>query len=231
MGGRKVAVVGAGRMGALLAHRMPGSFRKVIISRRKADAVALADEVGGVASDQYSAVRGCEVILLAVPGEAVTKVVSELAPHVDPNALLVNTATAVMTDDLAGAFPNLRFAAVKVVGDAQEMARGGPGAVLLDHVAEPEEELLRHLVSGLGPVARGRESVVMGANTAVVEVMARAETDLRNRLAAMGLQEPLVTAAIVTAGPGVLRSLAQGTPGPFARTVLARLRNSETAAP
>lgn len=231
MDGRKVALVGAGQMGALLAERIPRSFRKVIISQPKARAVALADEVGGVASDQFSAVRGCDVIFLMLPDEEIHRVIKEVEPHVKEGALLVNTALTVMTGDLSETFPNLRFAAVKVLGDAAELMRGGQGAVLIDHAAEAEERLLRGLVGDLGPVSRGSEQVALAAGQAVVAVMAQAEAELRRRLTDLGLDEPLVTSAVAAAGPAVLRSLAQQQPVSFMEGILQRYQDGEAAAP
>lgn len=224
-------MVGAGELGALLASRMPGVFRKVIINRPKAEAVALADEVGGVASDQVSAVRGCDVIFCAVPDEDALQVVGEMAPHLEPGALVVNTALTVMTSELSSAYPDLRIAAVKVVGDAAEMARGGQGAVLIDHVSEADEDLLRQLVEGLGPVARGSEELALDAATAVVEVVSQAAAELKRRLKALGLAEPLITSAAATAGPGVFRAVARKNLSPFVQSVLARLQDGKTAAP
>jgi pyrroline-5-carboxylate reductase len=213
VGGYKVAIIGAGHLGTLLADRIPATCRKVIISHHKADAVALADEVGGLASDQMSAVRGCPVIFLAVPGPVAAQVLPEFAPHLDDNALVVNMAADVMTDELADTFPQVRFAAVKVIGHAREMALGSPGVIVLDHVSDEDEALLRELVDGLGPVIRDDESKVVVANAAVAEVMGKAASELRDRLSALGLDAELINAAITTTGPGVLRSLVEAAPG------------------
>lgn len=203
--------MGAGRMGTLLASRVPAGYRKVIISRQKAEAVALADEVGGLASDQMSALRGCQAILLAVPDAAVPQVIQEAVPHLGSDALVVNMAMTVMTDDLAEQFPDLHLAAAKVIGHPREMWDGSPGAVILDHVTGQDEELLRNLLGGLGPVLVDKESKVAAANEAVTEVMKQAETELRRRLADIGLNDRHLEAAIGTAGPGVLRRLAEPT--------------------
>lgn len=230
VGGLKVAIVGAGRLGTLLATRIPGSCRKVIISQQKAKAVTLADEVGGIASDQLSALRGCQVVFLAVPSSAVAQVVQDAIPHLDEQALVVNTATDLMTDELAARFPKVRLAAAKLIGHAREIAMGSPGVVVLDHVEGEDEERLRMLLAGLGAVTRDRESKILEANAAVVEVMVRAEADLRSRLQAIGLKNELIQAAITTTGPGVLRSLTAGDAGPFVQGVIERLRTGETAA-
>lgn len=199
-----MAIVGAGRLGALLATRMPGAYRKVIISPRKEEAVRLADEVGGIASDQMSAARGAAVIFLTAGG--LEQTVQNLVPHAE-GALLVNMVPESMTGPLADKFPGLRFAAAKIVGHPREMELGSPGVVALDHIADGDEELLRPLLSGLGPIARHDEERVRQACETVEEVMSQAESTLRIRLAELGLDEPSVKAAITSAGPGVLRDL------------------------
>lgn len=217
-------------MASLLAARIPGAYRKVIISQRKAKAVALADEVGGVAADQWSAVRGCHVVFLAIPGSAMVQVLQEIAPHLDEGALAVNMATDVMTDDLAAQVPKVRLAAAKVIGHAREMALGSPGVIVLDHVSPADEDRLRPLLEGLGAVVGDREAKVMAAAAAVAEAMVKVEAELRKRLEEIGLDRSLVQAAIATTGPGVLRSLSQGDAGPFLQQVIARIRAGETAA-
>lgn len=227
----KVAVVGAGQLGSLLAHRIPANCRKVVISQQKARAIQLADEVGGLASDQYSAVRGCRVVFLAVPGTAIQQVVQEVAPHLDDGALVVNMAADIMTDGLAAANPKIRFAAAKIIGHAREMSLGSPGVIVLDHVSGDDEDVLRSLLEGLGHVTVDKESKVLDAHEAVVSVMVRAEAELRRLLEAVGLDRTLAQAAITTAGPGVLRSLSEGDVGPFVRSLLGRLQSGEAGVP
>lgn len=213
-------------MGSLLAHRVPGSYRKIIISRRKARATELADEVGGIASDQLSSVRGCTVILLAVPGPVVSQIVADLQPHLEADAIVVNMATEVDTEDLSYTFPQVRLAAAKVIGHAREMALGSPGVVVLDHVEPADEEMLAGILGGLGPVVRDDESKVRLANTAVSEEMVRAEEAVRRRLEELELDPDLIRIAIKTTAPGILRSLSDGGAGPFVQEVIRRLRGT-----
>jgi pyrroline-5-carboxylate reductase len=211
----KVAIVGAGALGALLATRIPAQYRKVIISRRREQATALADEVGGVASDQLSAVRGSQVIFLALPAAELQQTLQGLVPHLEEGALVVNTEATVMTHELAAAYPRVRFATAKVIGHLRELDRGVPGVVVVDHADEAAQEQLRPLLEGLGQVITAAEERVTAVNTTVTEVIARAETELRGRLMALGLEPHLAQAVIVATGPGVLRALSQGASDPF----------------
>ncbi|HWI64176.1 MAG TPA: NAD(P)-binding domain-containing protein [Symbiobacteriaceae bacterium] len=211
MGGFKVAIVGAGRMGSLLAQRIPVGYRKVIISRDRAGAAQVADEVGGLASDQISAVRGCQVIFLAVPGQAVTQLVRDMAAHLADTALVVNMAPEIMTGDLAADVPNVRLAAAKILGHARELQMGARGVVVLDHIDEEAEDRLRQLLEPLGPIIRGSESMVLDAGGAIVQAMQDAARTLTSRLTALGLERHLAQVVLAGAAPGVLRNLAEGS--------------------
>lgn len=230
MAGSKIAIVGAGRLGRLLADRLPRTCRKVIISRQKEHAIALADEVGGIASDQVAAVRGCDRIFLAVPGANLPGLLEELRPHLSKQSVLVNMATEWPTERVQAALPEHRVVAGKVIGHAREMAHGSPGVIVLDQADDALADELTALLSGLGPVVRASEEIVLQANTAVAEEMVRAEQRLRARLEQFGLPRDLIRVAITTTGPGVLRSLSEGDAGPFVQEIMTRLEQEEASA-
>lgn len=194
-------------MAALVAKRLPGTCRKVIIGTRKSQAAALADEVGGVASDQISAVRGCRVVFLALPGTGLAQAIQDAEVHLEPGAIMANLAIEISTRELQSQFPRLRIVAAKVIGHASELQQGAPAVVVLDHVNDSEEALLSGLLEGLGTVMRGDESKVLATHEAVTEVIGEAGAALRRRLSDLGLSREVISAAIHTLGPGVLRSL------------------------
>ncbi len=224
----KIAIIGAGPLASILAHRIPTSARKVIIGRPKASAVALADEVGGVASDQVSAVRGCRVVFLAVPTPEVAQRVADIRPHLSADGLVVNMAADLPTADLED--DGLRVAAAKVIGHPRELELGAPGVVVLDKVEPAEADLLAGLLADMGPVVQGDERTVEAAVRAVSEVLAEARDELHRRLAAAGLPAHVVPAAIAAAGPGVLRALAIGEENTTGEGVWQHAGAGETAA-
>lgn len=224
----KIAIVGAGPLASILAHRIPSSARKVIIGRPKAAAVALADEVGGIASDQVSAVRGCRVVFLAVATPEVPQTVADIKPHLSEGALVVNMAPDLQTAELAD--DGMRVAAAKIIGHHRELELGAPGVVVLDHVEPADADLLAKLLADLGPVVQGDEQTVQAAVRAVAEVLAGARDELHRRLVEAGLPARVVPAAIAAAGPGVLRALAAGEENATDGGVWQRAGAGETAA-
>ncbi len=211
MGAGKVAIVGAGRLGTLLAQRLPAGSRKVIIARRRESAQALADEVGGVASDSLAAARGAQAVLLAVPGEAVSTVLSGLAPHVEADTLVVNLAPDLLSSEVTHRFPRLNIVGAKLVGHAGDMLQGAEGAVVIEGGGSEVEEYLTDLLGGLGPVLPGREAEVQQAVSVVEEEMGRAAGAVRRRLEEMGLSQALVRVTLRAVAPGLLRDLDGGS--------------------
>ncbi|WP_374713623.1 pyrroline-5-carboxylate reductase family protein [Symbiobacterium terraclitae] len=203
----KIAILGAGPLASILARRIPRSVRKVIIGRPKAAAVALADEVGGIASDQASSVRGCRVIFLTVPAGEVAQALAEIQPHLSAGALVVNMSAELTVSDLAET-AGVRIVAAKVIGHTDDMEQGSPGVVVLDQVGPDEAGLLEALLERVGPVVRGDERRVQAALEAIRDVMVGARDELRRRLSATGLPPAVVPVAIAAAAPGVLRAVA-----------------------
>lgn len=217
-----VAVAGAGRLGRLLARRLPGGTCRAIYTRRPEAAGDLATAVGAAAGAEPAVVRGCDVVLLALPPDAVAAALEAFRPHLAPGTLVVNMATQLETEPLRRRFPEWRVAAAKLVGHAREIEAGEIGAVVVDHAAPSEFALIRRLLGGLGPVLAGDEKLVLQVNTAVAEELLKALRGLERRLASLGVPEAVAAAALQGSAPGVLRSLAKNDLGPFLRSVVER---------
>ena len=78
----RIGVVGAGRVGAVLAAGLRAAGHEVVAAAGESDASRgrMADLLPGVANDKPSAVaRGCDLLLLTVPDDMLGNVVSVLA--------------------------------------------------------------------------------------------------------------------------------------------------------
>jgi pyrroline-5-carboxylate reductase len=215
MSGLKVGIVGAGRLATLLATRLPTNCRKVVIGSRKSQAASLADEVGGIASDHFGAVRGCPVVFIAIPGEPAMQAFEEIVEHLDSDALLVNMVSELPTGEVIAALDHRRICAAKLIGQAREISLGSPGLVVLDYVEEHEEELLRSLLSGLGCIIRADESLVGSVTEIVARSVVQVDLALRQQLSEIGLERIAHDSVITTLAPGMLRSLSDPTAAPF----------------
>jgi pyrroline-5-carboxylate reductase len=100
---RKLAVLGAGKLGGILlrAYLKQGLFvsSRVTATVRHAErAHALAKELGvPVTIDDRKAVKGADVILLAVKPQVMEEVLQEIAPEIRAQTLIVSVAASVPT--------------------------------------------------------------------------------------------------------------------------------------
>ena len=100
---RRLAVVGAGKLGSTLLRALLGSGALAADEveatvKHDESAAELADRLGiAAATDNRAAVEGAEVVLLAVKPQALAEVVTQLAPVLAPGQLLVSIVASATT--------------------------------------------------------------------------------------------------------------------------------------
>jgi prephenate dehydrogenase len=95
----KVAIIGgSGKMGRWFARYLLAEGNEIIISGRTGSKVREArEELGVDTASNAEAVKGAEVILLSVPIETFEDIVTELAPHIQPEQVVIDvTSVKVM---------------------------------------------------------------------------------------------------------------------------------------
>ena len=103
---KKLAVLGAGKLGGILlrAYLKQGLFvaKRVTTTVKHREKLAARSKQLGVAvtNDNRAAVKGADVILLAVKPQAVAEVLKEIAPEIGAKTLLVSVAASVPTSYL-----------------------------------------------------------------------------------------------------------------------------------
>ncbi|MGA2389482.1 MAG: pyrroline-5-carboxylate reductase [Candidatus Sulfotelmatobacter sp.] len=103
---KKVAVLGAGKLGGMLLQAL---MREGLLSKESTRATvrhpervaALAEKLGiKVGTDNATAVRGANIIFICVKPQTVDEVVKEIRAHVAPGALVISVAASVSTSQI-----------------------------------------------------------------------------------------------------------------------------------
>ncbi len=110
----RIGIIGAGDVGAALARASARANHSVHISSDDGEEKKVASEVGGTAGDNTEVVNAAEIVILAVPFEAVDAIVQEVGDGLS-GKVLVDVTNHFSADQL-GAPSN----AEKI----QEMTRG-----------------------------------------------------------------------------------------------------------
>jgi len=111
LAGKKIAFLGAGKMGGILLQAL---LRKGLLSakstcatvahpeRAKALAAKLKVKVG---TDNAAAVKGADIIVIAVKPQVVEEVVRDISAHVTPRQVIVSVAASVPTATIEKGLP------------------------------------------------------------------------------------------------------------------------------
>jgi len=111
LAGKKVAVLGAGKMGGIILQALlkngllsAKSTRATVAHAERAKALAAKLKVR-VGTDNVEAVQGADIIVIAVKPQVVEEVVREISTHVSPKQLIVSVAASVPTPMIEAQLP------------------------------------------------------------------------------------------------------------------------------
>lgn len=118
----KIAVIGAGNVGASLARAAVSAGHSVTISAASAEKAAqVAEGVGAVAApSNVAAVEGADLVVLAVPHSAVAAVAGEV------RAAVAGTTIVDATNPLNDTYTDLVIEGVSGAGDLQALVPDSP---------------------------------------------------------------------------------------------------------
>ena len=105
-GAEKIAVIGAGNIGAAIARGLAASARyrpqDIILTRRRMELLAgLSAENFSVGSDNRAAVKGAGIIILAVGPQEAEAVAREIGPALNGRHIVISIVSGVTTAQLA----------------------------------------------------------------------------------------------------------------------------------
>lgn len=128
---KSFGIIGFGRFGQLAATHLRDHFAVVVHDSR--DIAGDAARIG-VATGALAEVAGCDVVMLAVPVQALEATLAQIAPHVRPGALVVDVASVktLPAQWMAAALPDhVEIVATHPLFGPQSARRGLAGQPLV----------------------------------------------------------------------------------------------------
>ena len=180
----RVAVVGVGAMGEAIIRGLLGStWQPSAVSglvRRPEQAEDLRDRLGVEAStDPGDVIPGRDVIVVSVKPKDVSGVLGRIAPHLDPDSIILSVAAGVTIETLETALPGM--AVVRAMPNTPSIVgEGVTGVALGEHVTELKRSHAIAVLGAVGEVTVLEESVldavtaVSGTGPAYVFLLAEA---------------------------------------------------------
>jgi NADPH-dependent F420 reductase len=158
-----IAIIGTGNVGSALARACVAAGHRVVLSARHADhAEKIAAEVGGrAAPGNRDAVRGVDLVVLAVPATATAAVVEELGDELDGRVVVDPTnpmnlppdellqGTGAVTEALRRLVPEARFVKAFNTIFASRLTDPVVDGIPLDGLYAGDDTAAKEVVAGL----------------------------------------------------------------------------------
>ena len=219
-----MAVVGAGRMGSVVAGQFPRETKKIIIDTDPERASRLAESIGGKASDNLDSARRADMVAVVLPTPAVNETVEALLRVVQKGAIILNMATTAHIDPaLSEKNPGVWIVDAKIIGHAMSISRGEPGIIVVKCRDRNRFNLIREQLPGFHRVVQGEADLVEKINKIGSAEGIKAAVKARKKLSQLGVPEDWIDVAIRTVCAGTMRSFTENDLGHFALELVRKL--------
>ena len=221
----KISVIGAGRMGRILAARMSAEHDVSIYDANSQDAKVVAESLKLKVIDSL-AEMDADAVVLAVPDSAVGPCINEL--HKTHKRWNVFSVATTISREILAAMPgeNVRRLNVKIIGHAGEMNRGSQPVIVIDNGDDKMVQMAQQIFALVGNVLHGDADQVKQINSVATGEALRAAVEIERVLKSVGIVDPeLIRGALSQVAPGVLRAYAEDDLGPFARNIVNAIRD------
>jgi glycerol-3-phosphate dehydrogenase len=219
-----VAVLGAGRMGSVVAAQLPRATRKLIIDRDVEKARRLVGRTGGEASASLEDTADATMIFLVLPAPAINDALARLVKIVRAGCMILNMATTAHLDQaLIEENRQVLIVDARIIGHAMSISKGEPGIVVVACDDQQKIGLIRNQLPGFHKVVQGDAALVEKINTIGSTEGLRAALTVKAKLAAMNIPDEWIDVAIRTVCAGTMRSYVENDLGHFARQLVQRL--------
>ena len=221
----RIGMIGAGRMGRILAARMALEHEVVMYDADVSGAKKVADALRLTAVASLTEMN-VDAVVLAVPDSAVESCIMKLR-DVDKPWTVFSVATNISREMLAAmAEEKVSCLNVKIIGHAGEMSRGQNPVVVIDEGAIDIVRGAQQIFASVGTVLVGNADQVKRINSVATEEALKAAVAIERELLLAGITDPeKLRGALSQVAPGVLRSYAEDDLGPFARGIVKALHD------
>lgn len=224
-----MAVVGAGRMGSVVAGQLPQSTKKIIIDMDLEKASRLAEKVGGTPTDNLESANRADMVAVVLPTPVVNKTVEALLNGIQKGAIILNMATTATIDPaLVEKNRDVWIVDAKIIGHAISISRGEPGIIVVKCDDKNRFNLIREQLPGFHHVVQGDADLVEKINKIGSTEGIKAAVKVRKKLSKLDIPEDWIEVAIRTVCAGTMKSFTENDLGHFARELVRKIEK-ETA--
>lgn len=205
----KVAIVGAGKMGMVVATQLPETISKLIVDLNEESARKCADKICGTYSSDINSIQDCDIVALVVPPAAVEALLPKIINVAKKGAIVMNMATMAEIDDkIKEENPEIEIIDCKIIGNAFAISRDkAPSCVIVETENKETFEKIRSILPGYTLVEQGNAKMVNQINGIGTKEALRCGLIIKEQLKKMNLSEEIIRIVLYTVAAGTIRAM------------------------
>lgn len=202
----KIGIVGLGRLGDNLAKYFPAETELFVCDRDASTALSCAAKYHRICKELEHIVEELDYIFICVPPAEVIGLFEKYADRIKRNAVVINMATSVDSEELAKVFENRRWEIVplKPIAEGCALSRGLKGVFITSPKALAYVEKLSYLFHNMGDIILGKEMEVQQINETATAFALKFYHDLAEELSRFSIPGEGINAAIKSVAVGTI---------------------------
>lgn len=169
----KIAFIGGGNMarsfiGGLVADRFPSKHIHVSDPNPSTLEDLKTCHSIKIFTDNIAAIKGCDIVILAVKPQQLQTVVKQLAPHWQTDTLLISIAAGIRLEDITRWLAHDTASIVRAMPNTPSLVQAGATALYAnEHVNNNQHELAESILRSVGLALWVDDEIKMDAVTAL----------------------------------------------------------------
>ncbi len=219
---KKYAVIGSGRLGLLVASRLPVGHDIILWGRDPIKVFqAVCNMPNAVGTSEAKNLEDADIVFLALPAEITIEVASAMMSFIPDEAIIINLATNLFLEDIKKAWPGRQhLASVTIMGSVRNIQVGLP-PLIVGQCMGRDFSKIACIFSKIGPIIIGNERAAAKLNRIAVETGIKAGMSLLELAdAEEDISKEMAEAAVINVCSGAIRGVCEGGIGSFAKGIL-----------
>lgn len=223
-----VGVLGCGKMGSVVAKKLPDDVNKIIVDRNQEKLEALSKSIDCKYSTSIDILADADIVAVILPESGVNKNVESICEIAKDKAIILNMSTNGAVDDLIKQkYKSINIVETKIIGQSSMIEKfKAPSAIVIGSEDEDIVEKIKYIFKDFSYVESGDvEKVPLAVQTATRQAIVTC-MDLKEKLNALDVDTSWQEALFKCVLNGTIGSFMDDTLGPFARKIVKEIEDS-----
>lgn len=223
-----VGVLGCGKMGSVVAKKLPDDVNKIIVDRNQEKLEALSKSIDCKYSTSIDILADADIVAVILPESEVNKNVESICEIAKDKAIILNMSTNGAVDDLIKQkYKSINIVETKIIGQSSMIEKfKAPSAIVIGSEDEDIVEKIKYIFKDFSYVESGDvEKVPLAVQTATRQAIITC-MDLKEKLNDLDVDTSWQEALFKCVLNGTIGSFMDDTLGPFARKIVKEIEDS-----